>query len=172
MLLVLIFSGLGSAGQAQNKQSVKNQEVRESGQAEEVKPFNENANAAAEIDSAILKAKKNGKNVLLLFGANWCPWSCRLYTLFRNNDEVKKILNENFELVLVDLGHRDRNMDIDEKYDYPNELGLPALVVLNSKGEMLHSQDSGSLEFPPDHQPKGHDPKLVSEFLKSWPPEK
>ncbi len=131
--------------------------------------FNPDANAKLDIQQAIQKANLENKNVLLMFGGNWCPWSHRLYTLFSQNDSVKTTLDSNYVVVLVDLGRRNKNMDIDSLYGQPNKLGFPALVVLDGAGQQIHTQETGALELTEENV-KGHDPQKVIAFLRKWRP--
>ncbi len=132
--------------------------------------YDAEADAEADIRNAISKAQRDNKRVLLIFGANWCPWCQALHQLLENNKEILSFMSDNYEVVLVDLGKRDRNMEIDARYGSPNKLGLPAIVVLEKDGTQLHSQETGSLEFPKDHSQKGHDPAKVMHFLRGWAP--
>ncbi len=132
--------------------------------------YDAKTDAEADIRKAISKAQSDNKRVLLVFGANWCPWCQALHQLFEENKEVHSFLADNYEVVLVDLGRRDRNMDVDARYGNPNKLGLPAVVVLDKDGIQIHSQETGSLEFPKDHAQKGHDPAKVLHFLRGWAP--
>jgi len=132
--------------------------------------YDAKANAEQDIQNAINRAQRNNKRVLLIFGANWCPWCQALHRLFESNKEIHSFLADNYEVVLVDLGRRDRNMGIDARYGSPNKLGLPAIVVLEKDGAQLHSQETGALEFPKDHAQKGHDPAKVLHFLRGWAP--
>ncbi|MBN2088182.1 thioredoxin family protein [candidate division KSB1 bacterium] len=131
--------------------------------------FNPDANVKLAIQQAIQKAELENKNILLMFGANWCPWCHRLYTLFNQNDSVKTALDSNYILVLVDLGRRNKNMDIDSLYGQPNKLGFPALVVLNKTGQQIHTQETGALELTGENV-KGHDSQKVIAFLRKWRP--
>ncbi|MFZ5518617.1 MAG: thioredoxin family protein [Candidatus Zhuqueibacterota bacterium] len=134
--------------------------------------YDEKANARDDIKKAIVQAQKEGKRILLKFGGNWCPWCRRLHALFQENETIRTCLGSNFVLVLVDVGHRDKNADLNEKYGRPWSLGLPALVVLEKDGAMLHVQETGSLEFTPeDGEGKGHHPERVLHFLKTWAPQ-
>lgn len=132
--------------------------------------YDSTANAEQDIRNAIKAAKAENKRVLLMFGANWCPWSQRLYHLIETNEQINNYLHDNYESVLVDLGKRDHNMNIDARYGSPNELGIPVLVVLDSDGKQLHTQESGALELPKGCAKKGHDPEKVMRFLKQWAP--
>ena len=58
----------------------------------------------------------------------------------------RPILEANFVLVHVNIGHMDANLDIAEKYDIPLHKGVPALAVLDEKGTLLYSQKSGEFE--------------------------
>lgn len=46
----------------------------------------------------------------------------------------------------------------------PTRLGLPVLVVLDSKGDPLVTQETGALE----DGKSGHDSAKVLSFLKQW----
>jgi len=70
---------------------------------------------------------------------------------------------------MVDLGRRDKNMDVDSLYGQPNKLGIPALVVLDQNGNQLCLQETGSMEMPKE-QGKGHVPAKVLNFLRQWKP--
>lgn len=142
-----------------------NSDTQEINTSDEI--FNPHANVKLEIQQAILKASLENKNILLMFGANWCPWCHRLYKLFQQNDSIKTALDSNFILVLVDLGRRNKNMDIDSLYGHPNKLGLPALVVLDKTGQQIHIQETGALELSGE-KVMGHDPRKVIDFLRKW----
>ena len=130
--------------------------------------FRADADAETDIREAIARASLEQKRVLLLFGANWCPWCQRLHHLIETDPNVRDYLARHFELVLVDLGKRDRNMEIDARYGSPNTLGIPVFVVLDRDGTRLYIQETGSLEYPKDHPKKGHDPVKVMLFLQTW----
>jgi len=130
--------------------------------------YDARADSEADIAAAIARAGVQQKRILLVFGGNWCPWCQRLHHLFENDEEIKRFLAAHYELVMIDLGRRDHNLAIDAKYGHPNKLGLPALVVLESDGTPLCSQETGALEFPKEHPLKGHDPEKVLTFLETW----
>ncbi|HEY6226054.1 MAG TPA: thioredoxin family protein [Verrucomicrobiae bacterium] len=124
------------------------------------------ANGNEQIKTALAKAEKENKNVILKFGANWCGWCHKLSGLFHDNSEIAKILEENYILVLIDVdaGH---NSDVVTRYGNPTQHGLPVLVVLDKAGKQLHTQDTGLLE-----DGNHHDPAKVKAFLEKWKPTK
>lgn len=136
------------------------------------KIYNENASAMEDITNAISTAQQSGKNILLMFGGNWCVWCHRLHGLLQSNEKIKSFLNENYILVLVDVGKKDKNLDLNEKYGNPYALGFPVLVVLDKAGNQIHTQETGSLEYTKEEtEQKGHDPARVLNFLKTWAPD-
>ncbi|MAC27050.1 MAG: hypothetical protein CMN31_13945 [Sandaracinus sp.] len=130
---------------------------------EVARPYEEGVDAQAAIDAAVAGA--DGKRVLLMFGANWCPWCRRLEHTFRNAPAVSAKLAEAYELVHVDVGPRDsdRNREVARRYGDPLSRGLPCLVVLDEEGEVAHVQETGSLEVG-----DRHDPAKVLAFLERW----
>ncbi|MEJ2636646.1 MAG: thioredoxin family protein [Calditrichia bacterium] len=132
-------------------------------------PYDPTADAHKEIAHAIKMAQEKDQHILLMFGANWCPWCRALHKLMESNAAINEYLKQNYQIVLVDVGRKDKNLDLNTRYGEPIKLGLPALVVLDRNGKQLVLQETGALET---HDPavKGHDPQKVMEFLEKWGP--
>jgi thiol-disulfide isomerase/thioredoxin len=124
--------------------------------------YDENADGGKQIADALIVAKKENKRVLLQFGANWCGWCHKLHKLCQSDAEIVAKLKEAYVVVLIDV-NKGHNNDINKKYGNPVGLGLPAIVILDTDGKALTTQDSGKLEQG-DH----HDPKKVLAFLNEW----
>jgi thiol:disulfide interchange protein len=128
--------------------------------------YDPKADGAKQIDQALATATAQKKRVLLQFGANWCGWCHKLQGLFQTNQEIARILKENYVVVLIDVDQVDgkpHNADINQRYGNPTQHGLPAIVVLDAEGKQLHIQDTGKLEDGPQH-----DPAKVIAFLNAW----
>ena len=82
--------------------------------------------------------------------------------LLKTNAEIASIIKESYVVVLIDVdkGH---NADVVKRYGDPTRFGLPVLVVLDTDGKPLSTQDTGQLEQG-DH----HDPAKVMAFLQKW----
>lgn len=93
-------------------------------------PFDETADARADLDAALVVATENGNRVLLVFGANWCHDSHGLADHFAQAD-LREIIAENYEMVLVDVGWRHRNLDIARDYGVPTLYGTPTVFVID-----------------------------------------
>lgn len=130
---------------------------------ESVKIYNPSANAQQDINAAVAKAKKEGKHVFIQVGGNWCSWCIAFHNLVDNTPELKNLLNENYETVLVNYSKENKNEAVLAKLSYPGRFGFPVFLILDGDGKLLHTQNSAYLE-----EGKGHSVKKVTEFLKNW----
>jgi thioredoxin-related protein len=127
--------------------------------------YNTTTDAQQQIKVATAKATKEHKHVLIQVGGNWCIWCKRLHILLDSNQAVHNYLDSNFVLVPLNYSKENKNMAVLERLGYPQRFGFPVLVVLDGKGNRLHTQNSGYLE-----EGKGHSSEKVLEFLKQWSP--
>jgi len=118
-----------------------------------------------QLDEAVVKAKSENKNVLVQVGGNWCPWCIKFNNFCLETPKVDSILKSSFVIIHLNYSRENRNYPSLERLGYPQRFGFPVLVVLNSKGERLHTQDSGFLE-----KDKGYDTLKVVTFLRNWTP--
>ncbi|WP_316840844.1 thioredoxin family protein [Pedobacter gandavensis] len=130
---------------------------------EAIKIYNPTANAQADLDAAVAKAKKEGKHVFVQVGGNWCSWCIAFHNLVDNTPELKKLLNDNYETVLINYSKENKNEAVLAKLQYPGRFGFPVFLILDGNGKLLHTQNSAYLE-----EGKGHSVKKVTEFLKNW----
>jgi hypothetical protein len=121
-------------------------------------------NAHEEIEQAIATASKQHKNVLVVFGANWC-YDCHVLDLAFHRSDLAGVLQRNYEVVHVDVGEGDKNQDIMQQYGVPMKKGIPALAVLNSHGKLLYSQQGGEFE-----KARSLAPEDLLAFLNRWKP--
>ena len=103
-------------------------------------PYDENANAAAQVKAAFARAKQSGKRVLVDFGGNWCP-DCRILAGVMDLPGVKPFVAAHYELVSVDVGRFDRNLDIVKSLGVEKLAGVPWLVVAAPDGATVASSD-------------------------------
>ena len=123
--------------------------------------FDPTRDAAADIRFALSEARRTGKRVLLDVGGEWCIWCHRLDTLFTTHAALAEFRDRHYVTVKVNYSKENKNENVLSAY--PRIPGYPHLFVLDSKGALLHSQDTGALESG-----KGHDPEKVMAFLKQW----
>jgi thioredoxin 1 len=120
--------------------------------------------AKADIADALRSAAATHRRVLLDFGGNWCG-DCRVLDIYMHDDKNKPLVDANFVVVHINVGHFDANLDIAEKYAVPLKKGVPALAVLNEHGALLYSQKNGEFEAM-----RSMESSALTEFLVQWRP--
>ena len=106
-------------------------------------PYDEKADAKVDLQQALSQAKASHKQVLLVFGANWCP-DCRELDKALHGSSAP-LINGKFVLVKVDVGNFDKNLDVAQSYGNPIKKGIPAAVVLGADNKILYSTKAGEL---------------------------
>ena len=122
------------------------------------------AQAKADLAAALTTAAHTHKRILLDFGGNWCG-DCQALDLYFHDAGNLPVLEANFVLVHVNVGHMDANLDLAAKYEIPLRKGVPALAVLDDKGALLYSQKSGEFEAM-----RRMESSEVTKFLVQWRP--
>ncbi len=142
--------------------------VTVSKQPEQPKPiYDESADAKTQIADAVAKAKKENRRVLIQWGANWCSWCHLLHNTFQTDARIRRNLLYEYDLVLIDIGKWDKNMELAAEYGADLKgTGVPYLTVLDADGKVVKNQRTDELELKNSEKP-GHDVAKVLEFLES-----
>lgn len=106
-------------------------------------PYDEKADAAADVQHALTSAKADHKKVLLVFGANWCG-DCRALDQAMHGSS-QSLITGKFDVVKVDVGNFDKNLELAKRYGNPIGKGIPAVVVLGADDRVLYSTKGGEL---------------------------
>ena len=106
--------------------------------------YDPSADPRADIEAALALAKADGKRVLLDFGADWCP-DCHVLAAYLDGDAGRKLVDDSFHVVSIDVGYWDHNLDVAQTYGSPITTGIPAVVVLTPDGKIVGSTGDGSL---------------------------
>jgi thioredoxin-related protein len=123
------------------------------------------ADAKTDIKKAVALAAKEHKNVMLQVGGNWCIWCTRFHNTVAGNDTLSQLMNDNYVVVHVNYEKKLEGKPIWKDLGYPQRFGFPVFVILDEKGNRIHTQNSAYLE-----EGKGHSPEKIAEFLKQWSP--
>jgi len=123
--------------------------------------FDPKRDAAKDIAAAVKLAGKQNKRILLDVGGNWCGWCKKLDKFFKTDAEAAAILKKSYIVVKINYSQENENKELLSKY--PAIQGYPHLFVLDKKGKLIHSQNTGDLETG-DH----HDSVKVNTFLKKF----
>jgi thioredoxin len=106
-------------------------------------PYDEKADAAAELQQGLKTAQAQHKDVLVIFGANWCPDCRQLDQALHRSDS--KLIDSHFVVVKIDIGNWDHNLELAQRFGNPISTGIPAAVVLSPKGQLLYATKAGAL---------------------------
>lgn len=100
--------------------------------------FDEQTSGKALVDAALEEAQAGQKHVLLLFGANWCPYCRQLHGLLDSDPALRELVASSYVVVPIDVGTsaRNRNTALIDRYRATVfSDGTPALVVIDSQGD-------------------------------------
>lgn len=122
------------------------------------------APAQEEIARAVARAGQDHKRVLLIFGANWC-YDCHVLNLALRHSQLAPLFQAAYEMVDINVGEFNTNLDLAQKYHVPLEKGIPALAVLSSSGKLLYSQQDGQFQAA-----RSLGPEDLIRFLNQWKP--
>ena len=78
--------------------------------------------ARPQLAAALKTAAATHKRVIVDFGGNWCG-DCHVLDIYFHNPRNLPILESNFILVHVNVGHYDANLDLARKYHIPLDKG-------------------------------------------------
>jgi protein disulfide-isomerase len=106
-------------------------------------PYDEKADAAADVHHALTLAQSDHKQVLLVFGANWCG-DCRALDKAMHGSSQSLIAGK-FDVVKIDVGNFDKNLDLAARYGNPIDNGIPSVVVLGRDNHVIYSTKGGEL---------------------------
>lgn len=129
------------------------------------KVYNPGADASVDIRNAIEQAQNNNKHVFLQIGGNWCPWCIKFHNFVEADSEIKNYFGDNFEVVKVNYDRENKQEELLAKLGFPQRFGFPVFVILDAKGNRIHTQNSAFLE-----KDKNYDHDIVLKFLKNWSP--
>lgn len=116
------------------------------------------------VEEALRRAARRGKNVAVIFGASWCPDSRALDAALLH-PLVAPIIDRFFEVVAVDLGNRDRNLTLLERYGIRVEAGIPTIAFLDADGRLVKGLADGELRTA-----RAMTPLEIAELFHRWQP--
>lgn len=131
------------------------------------KLYDESIDPFRQIDEAVVKANAENKLVMCQLGGNWCPWCIRFAKFVTDDEEINKLVDENFVYIHVNYKSREDELaqKVSRRLGNAGRFGFPVLVILNPDGSVLHIQNSAYLE-----EGKGYNRDKVLDFFKHWTP--
>ena len=94
-------------------------------------PYDEAADANAQTNKALARAKTGKKLLLIKMGGNWCG-DCRILQATMDLPEMKTFLGRHYEMVSIDVGRMDKNLQIPARFGVKDKLeGVPAILIVD-----------------------------------------
>jgi hypothetical protein len=129
-------------------------------------PYNEAATPAqadATVAAAFSRARKNHKAVLIDLGGNWCG-DCVVLSNIMQLPEMKPFIAAHFEVVTVDTGRNNKNLQIPGRFGVDLSGGVPALLIVKADGKTLVNRGHiSALEDARHMTPQG-----IADWLAQW----
>lgn len=138
MLRLLCAVGIGLALSLGASLSVMPAWAAEASHAEdEPRPYDKDADARADVQLVLDDAKRFNKLGLIVMGANWCHDSRALASYFEK-PRFQTLIEDHYRLVYVDVGFKDRNIDIAREFGVESIVGTPTVFITSPEGEVLN----------------------------------
>ncbi|CAN5504096.1 hypothetical protein BH09PSE4_BH09PSE4_11700 [soil metagenome] len=127
-------------------------------------PYDEAANADRDVAAAKARAKRSGKKLLIDLGGNWCG-DCRVLAAIMEVPELKTFLGKHYEIVSVDVGRFNKNMQVPGHYGISKLTGgVPALLVINPRTDrIVNGAQLYALE-----NARNMTPQALADWLAKW----
>lgn len=127
-------------------------------------PYGDDADADRAVAAAKARAAKSGKLLLIDLGGNWCL-DCRILAGTMDLPEMKAFMAQHFEMVTVDIGHFDKNLQIPAHYGIKKRLaGVPALLIVDAKTDRLLNKGRESAL----QDARSMTPQSLADWLAQW----
>lgn len=127
-------------------------------------PYDEAADADAAVAKAKARAKSSRKMLLIGLGGNWCG-DCRILAATMELPEMKAFVAKHFEVVEVDVGRFDKNLQIPARYGITQRLeGVPALLVVDPATDRLLNKDTVASLADARHM----SPQALADWIAQW----
>jgi thiol-disulfide isomerase/thioredoxin len=127
-------------------------------------PYDDSANAMAAVAKARARARAAHKLLLIDLGGNWCL-DCRILAGTMDLPEVAAFVRRHYEVVTVDVGRFDKNLDVPARYGITQRLaGVPAVLVVDPRSDKL--LDAGRVAALADA--RSLTPQALADWLAQW----
>jgi thioredoxin 1 len=87
-------------------------------------PYDEAADAKAQVATTLAAAKAHNKNAMIVFGANWCG-DCKMLDGEFKKPAFAALLDKHYVVVKVDVGRFNKNLDVVKPYGEVIKKGIP-----------------------------------------------
>ena len=93
------------------------------------------------LDKFVESAINSNKKPMLVFGANWCG-DCRILFGTFELPTFKKMLDENYSILKIDVKRYEINMHIMNELGLEPKKGIPRVVIMDNKKNILNLEST------------------------------
>jgi len=112
--------------------------------AADAPPYDEAADAAAQVAAASAQAARDGKQLLIVFGANWCG-DCKMLDGEFKRPALQSLLDRHYVVVKVDVGRFNKNLHVVKPWGDVIRKGIPSIVVASADQRLIYATNGGEL---------------------------
>ena len=106
--------------------------------------YDESADAQAQVSQALARAKADNKQLMIVFGANWCG-DCKMLDGEFKKPALKTLLDAHYVVVKVDVNRFNKNLDVVKSYGDVIKKGIPSIVVATAANQLVYATNGGEL---------------------------
>ena len=106
--------------------------------------YDESADAPAQVTQALAHAKADNKQLMIVFGANWCG-DCKMLDCEFKKPALKSLLDANYVIVKVDVNRFNKNIDVVKPYGDVIKKGIPSIVIATAANQLVYATNGGEL---------------------------
>jgi thiol-disulfide isomerase/thioredoxin len=127
-------------------------------------PYSQTADAKKAVDAARARAKARGKLLLIDLGGNWCL-DCRILAGVMELPQLEGWLKKHYEVVSIDVGRFDKNLQIPARYGLTERLkGVPSVLIVDPKTDKLLNPG----KTPALADARSMTPQALADWLAQW----
>ncbi|MGI4880704.1 MAG: thioredoxin family protein [Janthinobacterium lividum] len=125
-------------------------------------PYDTDAVGKTQVDAARKRAKAAHKLLLIDLGGNWCP-DCRVLAGVMAVPEIKAFVDRHYEVVTVDIGRRDKNLDVAAAYGATVK-GVPMVLIVDPVTGKTRNPD----RYAALSDARNMTPQALADWLAQW----
>lgn len=127
-------------------------------------PYDEKANADAQVNAVLARAKVEHKLAFIDLGGNWCG-DCRVLASLMELPEVKRFVDAHYVVTQVDVGRFNKNLQIPARWGITTRLeGVPAVLIIDPNTSVL--VDKGHIAALADA--RHMTPQGIGDWIAEW----
>ena len=116
-------------------------------------PYNGTEVSNAQLEKFISASLNQEKLPVVILGANWCADAQCLEAIMQL-PSVAQFIAEHYEVIHIDLGEYDINMDLIKYLGMPSQEGIPRVFILDLQGEPINLETNDKWRSARQSYPK------------------